>query len=198
MKKETSIDKIRAAFCTLAREQDLETIKILQITKLAGISKTTFYANFENMDSLAENLIDHLLENADILLRKKQETVLFPESRYPVISEYLIDHREFFRKFCRSKYGVYWARSMQQYISGIIAQHLRILKDPAQNRPAQISFFAHAYVSYVLEGLLLDNTAQMKDAAMFLCQTIQASAKWKMAAWLSPFGLRNIASGCPF
>lgn len=76
---------------------------------------------------------------------------------------------------------------MQQYMAGTIAQHFRVLHCHPQNLPAQISFFSHAYVSYLLGGLLLDNTTQMKDAAMFLYHAVQDSAKREITARLSPF-----------
>ena len=42
---------------------------------------------------------------------------------------------------------------IHSYMLGIISHHFRFLNHHPKNFPTQISFFAHGYVSYLLEGL---------------------------------------------
>ena len=49
MQRQKSSEKIIRAFLSLLDQKNLEEIKILDITSVADVSKTTFYSNFENL-----------------------------------------------------------------------------------------------------------------------------------------------------
>ena len=73
MQRQKSSEKIIRAFLSLLDQKNLEEIKILDITSVADVSKTTFYSNFENLDSLLESVVESLLCELDNQLQKKEE-----------------------------------------------------------------------------------------------------------------------------
>ena len=56
---------------------------------MADVSKTTFYSNFENLDSLLESVVESLLCELDNQLQKKEEQGDSSEGFYRLISNYM-------------------------------------------------------------------------------------------------------------
>lgn len=53
--------RIKDAFLHLAETKDFTDINVNMLTKAAGLNRTTFYLHYQTMDDLAEEIVDHIL-----------------------------------------------------------------------------------------------------------------------------------------
>lgn len=196
MQRQKSSEKIIRAFLSLLDQKKLEEIKILDITSVADVSKTTFYSNFENLDSLLESVVESLLCELDNQLQKKEEQGDSSEGFYRLISNYMLEHQRFFQMICQSRYRSDCFSMIHSYMLGIISHHFRFLNHHPKNFPTQISFFAHGYVSYLLEGLEKGEIQQVRDAGVFLQHAVEDSTKREITERMTYIGLRNVCGNC--
>lgn len=65
--------KMEDAFTQLLQENDIQQITVTDICKLAGVNRTTFYANYQDIYALADSVINHLQEDLLSLYQKEWE-----------------------------------------------------------------------------------------------------------------------------
>lgn len=65
--------KMENAFTQLLQERDIQQIHVTDICRLAGVNRTTFYANYRDIYALADSLLNHLQEDALSLYSKEME-----------------------------------------------------------------------------------------------------------------------------
>lgn len=70
-RKKASIDKIEKAFIDLLQSKELNQISVSDVCKSAGLNRTTFYANYSDIYSLADSIRDHLENNLSELYHKE-------------------------------------------------------------------------------------------------------------------------------
>jgi len=66
-----------------------ESLKIEQLAKNVGISKSSFYHHFADLECFSENLIEHHYNQCSILSQKEKEC----ESLFPDLINILLEHK---------------------------------------------------------------------------------------------------------
>ena len=61
VRREKSREKLRNALAQLLREQSLEQISIEQITDKAGVTRPTFYSNYQSRQDIIIEHVEHWL-----------------------------------------------------------------------------------------------------------------------------------------
>ena len=64
MRSQKSCNKLKTSFLELLSQSDGLPIRMTELLKLAGVSKTTFYVYYENLDQLAFDLIERTASGA--------------------------------------------------------------------------------------------------------------------------------------
>ena len=59
-RRRESREKIEKVFLQLLQTQELHQIRVSQICQEAGLNRTTFYANYEDIYALADSIRDKL------------------------------------------------------------------------------------------------------------------------------------------
>ena len=73
MRSQKSCNKLKTSFLELLSQSDGLPIRMTELLKLAGVSKTTFYVYYENLDQLAFDLIDEQLRELNTVLRLRRK-----------------------------------------------------------------------------------------------------------------------------
>lgn len=73
-RKRTSVKKIESAFMELLQTKKPGDITVSEISALAGVNRSTFYANFIDTDDLAEKLKERLLSEFREIYRTEVKT----------------------------------------------------------------------------------------------------------------------------
>lgn len=92
--------RIEAALEKLLQEKTLGQIRVTEICQLAGVNRTTFYANYEDVNALAQEYQDALLQR---MLTQYQQEVEARQSSFDFaklfrhIYENQLDYKTYFR-----------------------------------------------------------------------------------------------------
>ena len=70
-RKKESIERIERVFIQLLQDHELAEIRVSDICKLAGLNRTTFYANYTDIYGLADSIRDKLEQNLSDLYRSE-------------------------------------------------------------------------------------------------------------------------------
>lgn len=70
-RKKESIERIEKVFISLLQTNELNEISVSDICKLAGLNRTTFYANYTDIYGLADSIRDKLEHNLSDLYRNE-------------------------------------------------------------------------------------------------------------------------------
>lgn len=70
-RRRESIKKIETVFLDLLQTRSLETIKVSDICKRAGLNRTTFYSNYTDIYALADSIRDKLESNLSTLYEEE-------------------------------------------------------------------------------------------------------------------------------
>ncbi|NEG69363.1 TetR/AcrR family transcriptional regulator [Bifidobacterium choloepi] len=95
-RRRNSQDRIEAAFRQLLETKELGDIKVNEITKLAGVNRSTFYANYLDIDDLAETVRTQMFEHYLALYPREAETRSHSYNYLPMFQE-ISEHPDFFR-----------------------------------------------------------------------------------------------------
>ena len=111
MRSQKSCNKLKTSFLELLSQSDGLPIRMTELLKLAGVSKTTFYVYYENLDQLAFDLIDEQLRELNAVLRLRRKNGE-GESDYVVLTQWIEQHWEVLLLLNRSKYRSYLEQSL--------------------------------------------------------------------------------------
>tara|TARA_R110001592_G_scaffold107558_8_gene300956 strand:- start:697 stop:1272 length:576 start_codon:yes stop_codon:yes gene_type:complete len=79
VRREKSREKLRNALAQLLREQSLEQISIEQITDKAGVTRPTFYSNYQSRQDIIIEHVEHWLARRETLFQAFMEDQQTPE-----------------------------------------------------------------------------------------------------------------------
>lgn len=73
MKKQmpTARKKIQRAVIELLKEKEVEQLKVSQICRVAGINRSTFYANYEDCNDMVSQLREYIVQYYEKLFSEK-------------------------------------------------------------------------------------------------------------------------------
>lgn len=102
-RKKESIAQIEKVFINLIQNKELNEISVSEICKLAGLNRTTFYANYPDIYGLADSIRDKL-ENSLSELYQNEITQGFNSNDYLKLFYYIRDNQIFFKTYFKLGY----------------------------------------------------------------------------------------------
>lgn len=102
-RKKKSIETIEKVFIDLLQTRQLSEISVSDICKLAGLNRTTFYANYTDIFALADSIRDKL-ESSLAELYKEEITEGFNSNDYLKLFRHIKDNQIFYRTYFKLGY----------------------------------------------------------------------------------------------
>ena len=102
-RKKKSIETIEKVFIDLLQTRQLSEISVSDICKLAGLNRTTFYANYTDIFALADSIRDKL-EGSLAELYKEEITGGFNSNDYLKLFRHIKDNQIFYRTYFKLGY----------------------------------------------------------------------------------------------
>lgn len=102
-RKKKSIETIEKVFIDLLQTRQLSEISVSDICKLAGLNRTTFYANYTDIFALADS-IRYKLEGSLAELYKEEITGGFNSNDYLKLFRHIKDNQIFYRTYFKLGY----------------------------------------------------------------------------------------------
>ena len=135
-------EKLKKTFLSLLEQQkteDITSIKIKDLIAAAGIARSTFYANYENLDSLIEDMIDDFLQNVE-------EKVHSSLSSRPLclcpFSHAIVENQNFLSLLYHSKYQAYLLQNIRRSLAHLVSYQFQTKKLSLDNLYQQSSFLS--------------------------------------------------------
>ena len=172
MRSQKSCNKLKTSFLELLSQSDGLPIRMTELLKLAGVSKTTFYVYYENLDQLAFYLIDEQLRELNAVLRLRRKNGE-GESDYVVLTQWIEQHWELLLLLNRSKYRSYLEQSLFQFLSEELIQRQRLLNGDLESDSEQNSFLAYGYLGSLFSGLEENDVSKIAGYSAVLQKMIQ-------------------------
>ena len=172
MRSQKSCNKLKTSFLELLSQSDGLPIRMTELLKLAGVSKTTFYVYYENLDQLAFDLIDEQLRELNAVLRLRRKNGE-GESDYMVLTQWIEQHWELLLLLNRSKYRSYLEQSLFQFLSEELIQRQRLLNGDLESDSEQNSFLAYGYLGSLFSGLEENDVSKIAGYSAVLQKMIQ-------------------------
>ena len=102
-RKKESIERIEKVFISLLQTNELNEISVSDICKLAGLNRTTFYANYTDIYGLADSIRDKLENNLSDLYRN-EITQGFNSNDYLKLFCHIKDNQIFYKTYFKLGY----------------------------------------------------------------------------------------------
>lgn len=102
-RKKASIAKIEKAFIDLLQSKELNQISVSDICKNAGLNRTTFYANYSDIYSLADSIRDKLENNLSEMYHE-EITQSFNSNDYLKLFRHIKENQIFYKTYFRLGY----------------------------------------------------------------------------------------------
>lgn len=102
-RKKKSIETIEKVFIDLLQTRQLNEISVSDICKLAGLNRTTFYANYTDIFALADSIRDKL-EGSLAELYREEITEGFNSHDYLKLFRHIKDNQIFYRTYFKLGY----------------------------------------------------------------------------------------------
>lgn len=102
-RKKESIERIEKVFISLLQTNELNEISVSDICKLAGLNRTTFYANYTDIYGLADSIRDKLEHNLSDLYRN-EITQGFNSNDYLKLFCHIKDNQIFYKTYFKLGY----------------------------------------------------------------------------------------------
>ena len=142
--KNTYVKKqITATLIDLLKKKSLPEISISELTDKAGISRVSFYRNYQSKEDILKEESNRLIKEWGKLYESNPESA--PETLFPSLFDFYRDHREFYTTL----YNAGMSSIMMETIVGTI----QITPD-MNNLEAYIkSFWAYGIYGWLLEWI---------------------------------------------
>ena len=95
-RKKDSQERIKKAFIKLLEAKEINEINVTDIVKLAGINRSTFYANYLDIYDLADKMRDEMFENV-LFLYKDQAKTKTHSYDYLKLFEHIKDNQPYYK-----------------------------------------------------------------------------------------------------
>ncbi len=165
LRKRRSQEKLQIALAQHLQDKTIDEITIGELTRTAGVSRQTFYSNFDSKQSILLNRIESLFERS----RENFENLMDRNSfgRQEIVAEgikHLLQECDKERTMMRAAFtgqaGIQCLSLLKQHLTSLIAD--RILQQFNYNfDPIQLDtisdFYAGALIG-TIQGWLLDDT----------------------------------------
>ena len=102
-RRRESIDRIERVFIELLQTKELDEISISEICKMAGLNRTTFYANYTDLYGLADSIRDKLEKNLTVLYHREINEG-FNSHDYLRLFQHIQENQIFYRTYFKLGY----------------------------------------------------------------------------------------------
>lgn len=102
-RKRESIKKFEKVFIDLLQTKELDKISVSDICKIAGLNRTTFYANYADVYALADSIRDKLEQNM-LELYKDEITIGFNSNDYLKLFRHIKENQVLYRTYFKLGY----------------------------------------------------------------------------------------------
>lgn len=102
-RRKESVKKIEKAFLEFLQTKELSQIKVSDICKVAGINRSTFYANFADVYELADEIKIHLIEEVGRLYKQEVENKYFSND-FLRLFKHIQDNQIFYNTYFKLGY----------------------------------------------------------------------------------------------
>lgn len=133
-RRKESREKIEKVFVELLQTKELEQIRVSEICKLAGLNRTTFYANYTDVYQLADSIREKLEESFSELYREER-TAGVNSNNYLKLFRHISQNQIFYRTYFKLGYDdnykivAYDTELAQQHFQGrFIRYHMEFFK----------------------------------------------------------------------
>lgn len=121
-RKKESIERIERVFIQLLQDHELAEIRVSDICKLAGLNRTTFYANYTDIYGLADSIRDRLEQNLSDLYRS-EITQGFNSNDYLKLFCHIKENQVFYKTYFKLGYDDSY--KIFTYDSNLARQHFQ-------------------------------------------------------------------------
>mgnify|MGYP003179204103 CR=1 FL=1 len=112
----TTKSDIKEAFIQLLATKSLEDITISQLTKKAGVNRSTFYLHYLDKQDFLEQLKEETLSTVRMILRKE---TFYPKEALEAILSYFQENGAFFAEIAKNP-SFRFADNIRSFILGMI------------------------------------------------------------------------------
>ena len=121
-RKKESMERIEKFFIEMLQTKKLSEISVSDICKLAGLNRTTFYANYTDIYGLADAIRDKL-ENEVSDLYKEEVTQGFNSNDYLKLFRHIKDNQIFYKTYFKLGYDNNY--KIFRYDTNLAREHLQ-------------------------------------------------------------------------
>ena len=159
------------ALLLLLEEKDIDCISITEITKKAGVNRSTFYLHYDNIYELLEETLENLnKEFVSSFFEKSIREIKSSDNAFLLTEEYLIPYLIFCKKNKRILKLVHQKPQLFQservykkmYDTILLPAISQYLKDPVQ-RIYNLEFFTQGVVGIVHKWIELDCVTEIDE-----------------------------------
>ncbi len=102
-KRKASTEKIEQTFITLIQDTPMERISVSHICELAGLNRTTFYANYEDVYDLGHKVYEKLKSETDTLMAETAQDTDLAE-HFTILFAHMKEHQMIYRTIFKMGY----------------------------------------------------------------------------------------------
>jgi AcrR family transcriptional regulator len=167
LRKRRSQEKLQVALAQHLQRQTIDAITIGELTRTAGVSRQTFYSNFDSKQSILLNRIEALFEKSRIYFEPiVQRDDLDREEVIELGLRHLLEECDKDKTLMRAAFtgqaGIQCLSLLKSLVSKLIADRILILHEISYNFDSEqldviADFYAGALIG-TIQGWLIDET----------------------------------------
>lgn len=115
-RKTTTKDDIRQAFILLLYKNNLNDISVSQLTKKAGINRSTFYLHYIDKEDFLQQLKEETMQDISEILERKRGN---PKKALEEVLTYFAEDISLFSQIAQ-KHDFSFADNVRSFINGVI------------------------------------------------------------------------------
>ncbi|MBR1801609.1 TetR/AcrR family transcriptional regulator [Candidatus Saccharibacteria bacterium] len=170
--KKRTHEKIKQAFAELlAEKKALNNITVAELAERAEVTRGTFYAHYDNIFEVAEELENEFIETLDASAEKMTSVEDFPIYLHQIFV-FLGEHEELYRQLLSSDAPILYLSKLSRQIDKVIHESLR---EHAVDKPMldlDIAFFTDGATFMILKYFRGEITLSLDEIEWYLKQRI--------------------------
>lgn len=118
---------IKNAFSELLQKKDLEKITVTEIVKLSGLNRGTFYAHYNNITDVREEIEKEVADKILWLFSAYKDSIIQnPTPFLKEIADFLQKDYEFYRRLICAKVGENFIDKLKEFFVATFMQQIKI------------------------------------------------------------------------
>lgn len=169
-RRRESRQRMESALVRFLQKRELEEITVTDICKEAGVNRTTFYANYQDIFALAEAVQQRLLE--DVLGLWQDEEMRTYDKGFPALLHHIRENQIFYKTFFKLDrnnsfpFEGYNEQAAERYYG---SRHIEY----------HIAFFRSGFNAVIKKWLENDCREEPKEIAAILVEEYAPKGRWQ-------------------